>query len=87
MRSKVINNTTSSFPIEIIFANEAGKVLHGQALSVKIFLGEKQAHRLPQSVLVLNADLPTKLQVITLGHIYLNIGEKLQSLEQKDEHN
>ncbi|CAG7591254.1 efflux RND transporter periplasmic adaptor subunit [Hyalomma marginatum] len=101
--SKVINNTTSSFPIEITFANEGGKVLHGQAFSVKIFLGEKQAHRLPQSVLVLNAqselgiksldaenvvhfnkatiideepgyvwlaDLPTKLQVITLEHIY-----------------
>ena len=109
--SKIINNNTSSFPIEISFSNENFKVLHGQALSVKIFLGERQAHRLPQSVLVLNdknelgikcldernvvrfykvtlideepgyvwlANLPSRLRVITLGHIYLNSGADLQ---------
>ena len=80
-----------------------GKVNAISKVIKKIFLGEKQAHRLPQSVLVLNAqselgiksldaenvvhfnkatiideepgyvwlaDLPTKLQVITLEHIY-----------------
>ena len=109
--SKVINNNTSSFPIEISFANEDFKILHGQALLVKIFLGEKQAHKLPQSILVLNdkgelgikcldernivrfykvtlideepgyvwlSDLPSKLQVISLGQIYLTPGEKLE---------
>ncbi|AEI88631.1 MAG: Multidrug efflux pump subunit AcrA (membrane-fusion protein) [Candidatus Midichloria mitochondrii] len=67
--SEVINNTTSSFPIEIIFANEAGKVLHGQALSVKIFLGGKQAHRLPQSVLVLNAQSGLEIKSLDAGNV------------------
>ena len=52
--SKVADNATRSFPIEIELPNPDGKILDGLTAEAKVNLGTVPAHLIPQSVLTLD---------------------------------
>jgi hypothetical protein len=54
--SKIINEASSAFPIEISFENTDLMILDGQQMSVKLYSEPQEAHRLPQSALDLDSE-------------------------------
>lgn len=54
--SKIADNATRSFPIEIELPNPDGKILDGLTAEAKVNLGTVPAHLVPQSVLTLDDD-------------------------------
>ena len=52
--SKVADNATRSFPVEIELPNPDGKILDGLSAEAKVNLGTIPAHLIPQSVLTLD---------------------------------